>query len=476
MAKRIAVSTLNASTIDILNTIRENASYQYQSLVPTVTTATDIPKVGEVLFGYPSMANEFVNALVNRIAAYRITSKVYNNPLVELKKGMLEFGETVEEVFVGLAKAREFSVEKADQRELKRTQGEVRAAFHVMNWSVQYPVSISADLLRKAFTSMDGVQDLIARIVDSVYSAANYDEYLLCKYLIIKAVSHGKMKHVAFDATSASIAAETFRSVSNQMEFMSPDYNAAGVHTFTLKDDQYIFMDAAYNAKIDVNVLAAAFHLERAEFFGHLKLIDSWTTFDNARFAEIMAGSDQIEEVTATELGLMADVKAVIADREWFQIYDNLAVMTEKFVAAGLYWNYFYNVQKTVSASPYSNAVVLVDDGATVSLPSTLTLTVLSKDTSAVATTLTCSVDAGSATLQPNDAKFIQTQSAVEDGIAVHPYGAIIIPTVSPTVSYVPYVLLGGKQYYQVVEATSTPTALAASTSVGATITLTKES
>ena len=86
MAKRIAVSTLNASTIDILNTIRENASYQYQSLVPTVTTATDIPKVGEVLFGYPSMANEFVNALVNRIAAYRITSKVYNNPLVELKK------------------------------------------------------------------------------------------------------------------------------------------------------------------------------------------------------------------------------------------------------------------------------------------------------------------------------------------------------------------------------------------------------
>lgn len=476
MAKRIAVSTLNASTIDILNTIRENASYQYQSLVPTVTTATDIPKVGEVLFGYPSMANEFVNALVNRIAAYRITSKVYNNPLVELKKGMLEFGETVEEVFVGLAKAREFSVEKADQRELKRTQGEVRAAFHVMNWSVQYPVSISADLLRKAFTSMDGVQDLIARIVDSVYSAANYDEYLLCKYLIIKAVSHGKMKPVAFDATSATIAAETFRSVSNQMEFMSPEYNAAGVHTFSLKDDQYIFMDAAYNAKIDVNVLATSFHMDKAEFFGHLKLIDSWTTFDNARFAEIMAGSDQIEEVTATELGLMSDVKAVIADREWFQIYDNLAVMTEKFVAAGLYWNYFYNVQKTISASPYSNAVVLVDDGATVSLPSTLTLTVLSKDTSAVATTLTCSVDAGSATLQPNDAKFIQTQSAVEDGIAVHPYGAIIIPTVSPTVSYVPYVLLGGKKYYQVVEAPSTPTALGASTSVGATITLTKES
>lgn len=476
MAKKIAVSTLNASTVDILNTIRENASYQYQNSVPAVTTATDIPKVGEVLFGYPSLANEFVNALINRIAAYRITSKVFNNPFVELKKGFLEFGETVEEVFVGLAKAREFSVEKADQRELKRTQSEVRSAFHAKNYSVQYPVSVSADLLRKAFTSMDGVQDLIARIVDSVYSAANYHEYLLMKYLIIKAVSHGKMKPVPFDATSATIAAETFRSVSNQIEFMSPDYNAAGVHTFTPREDQYIFMDSSYNAKIDVNVLSVSFHMERSEFFGHLKLIDSWTSFDNAAFAEVMAGSDQIEPVTDAELALMADVKAVIVDREWFQVYDNLAVMTEKFVAGGLYWNYFYTVEKTVSSSPYSNAVVLVDDGASTSLPSTLTLTVLSKDTSETATVLTCSVDAGSATLQPNVAKFVQTSDAVSDGIAVHPYGAIIIPTETTPVTYVPYVELNGTLYYQAVVAPSTPTALGASTSVGATITLTKES
>lgn len=57
MPRRIAVSTLNASTIDILNTIRENASIEYQNLVPVVTTETDIPKVGEVLFGYPAMYN-----------------------------------------------------------------------------------------------------------------------------------------------------------------------------------------------------------------------------------------------------------------------------------------------------------------------------------------------------------------------------------------------------------------------------------
>ena len=36
MAKRISISTLNASTIDILNTIRQNASYQYQQNVPEI--------------------------------------------------------------------------------------------------------------------------------------------------------------------------------------------------------------------------------------------------------------------------------------------------------------------------------------------------------------------------------------------------------------------------------------------------------
>ena len=188
MAIRIAVSTLNARTIDILNTIRANATYEYQSLVPTVTSANDIPKVGEVLYGYPAMANQFLNALINRIALVKVKSAVFNNAYAELKKGYLEFGETVEEVFVGIAKAREFSAEKAEAREFKRTLPDVRSAFHTMNWRVQYPITIQQEDLRMAFTSIGGVEDLIAKIVEAVYTAAEYDEYLLFKYLIINAV------------------------------------------------------------------------------------------------------------------------------------------------------------------------------------------------------------------------------------------------------------------------------------------------
>lgn len=429
MARRIAVSNLNARTIDILNVIRQNASAEYQSLVPEVTTEHDIPKVGDVLYGYPAMANQFLNALMNRIALVKVRSAVFNNAYSELKKGYLEFGETVEEVFVGIAKAREFSAEKAEGREFKRTLPDVRSAFHTMNWRVQYPVTIQNEDLRMAFVSADGVTDLIARIVDSIYTAAEYDEYLLFKYLIIKAVAHGKMYPIPFDSSDMKNAGKKFRGISNKITFMSDKYNADGVTTTTPKEDQYIFMDTDFNANYDVDVLASAFNMDKATFMGKLMLIDDFTSFDNDRFSEIRANSDMIEEVTADELALMADVKGVLVDREWFQVYDNTNLFTEVYVSSGLYWNYYYNVWKTVSFSPFSNAIVFVDDGADIVLPDTLTFNVTAvsggEDEGKVITLEL----ADSATLENRNYEFVSTESLTEAGIAVHKYGVLIVPT-----------------------------------------------
>lgn len=466
MPKRIAITSLNARTIDILNVIRANASAEYQSLVPEITSEKDIPRVGEVLYGYPAMANQFINALVNRIAAVRVKSATFNNAYAELKKGYLEFGETVEEVFVNIAKAREFSAEKAEARELKRTLPDVKSAFHTMNWRVQYPVTIQDEDLRMAFLSVNGVQDLIAKIVDSVYVAAEYDEYLLFKYLIIKAVSHGKMYPVAFDASDIKNAAVAFRGTSNQITFMSNKYNAAGVTTTTAKADQYIFMDSTFNAQYDVNVLASAFNMDKADFIGKLKLIDDFTTFDNDRFSDIVAGSDMIETVTPEELALMADVKAVLVDKEWFQVYDNTNKFTEKYVSSGMYWNYFYNVWKTVSSSPFSNAIVFVKNTANTALPTTLTAEIVGIEDNEASKIYTFVVNSDNPTIAPTDAQFVQTQACVTAGIAVHPYGAFIVPATGVD-TFKPVAKLHGATY------TGTDVTVATAT-VGETITLTK--
>ena len=77
--------------------------------------------------------------------------------------------------------------------------------------------------------------------------------------------------------------------------------------------------------------------LDKAEFSGRLKLIDDFTTFDNDRFSEIAANSKMITEVTAAELEGMANVKAILVDKEWFQIYDNLFEMDGTKVISGKY-------------------------------------------------------------------------------------------------------------------------------------------
>ena len=276
--------------------------------------------------------------------------------------------------------------------------------------------------------SLNGVQDLIAKIINAVYVASEYDEFLLFKYLMIKAISHGKMYPVSIGDGDLKKCASKFRGMSNQLTFMSDKFNAYGVTTNTNKDKQYIFMDAMFNGEYDVNVLASAFNMDKAEFSGKLKLIDDWTTFDNDRFSAIVENSDSMELITEDELALMANVKSVLIDEEWFQIYDNENQMTEKYVASGMYWNYFYNVWKTVSTSPFSNAIVFVTDDATVEPPTTITAKVSDVDKSDYATVITLSTDDSVVQLVGGNVEYVQTEQATTDGIAIHKYGVVMIP------------------------------------------------
>lgn len=430
MPRIIAKTKLDARSIDILNVIRNNASYAYQKDVPEITKEQDIPKVGEILFGNPTHVNEFINALVNRIALVRVQSATFNNPYKHLKKGYLEFGETVEDIFVGIIKAVKYDAEKAPSREFKRTLPNVQSVFHLTNWRVMYPITIEKQALRRAFTSADGVTNLISTIINQVYTSAEYDEYLLFKYLLIKAISHGKVYPQPIDTTNMSSVAVAFRGKSNLLPIdMTGRFNESHVQNNTAIDNQCIFMDADFNAKFDVEVLASAFNMNKAEFIGKLHLIDDFSSFDNERFEAIRAESTGLEEVTADELALMKDVKGVLLDEEWFQVYDNLFEFNETPVGSGLYWNYWLHCWKTVSYSPFANAIAFVDSGATIAKPSTITVEITGKDTSEVGTIFTLNVQSDTATLAPNTLNFVQTEALTTAGIAVQKYGAVIIPS-----------------------------------------------
>ena len=359
------IRTLTTSAADILNVIRNNASVDYRNYVPKADAndVESIRTIGAIIMDYPALQNEFLNALVNRIGRVMLTSKMYSNPIAFFKKGVLEYGESIEEIFVNIAKVQEFNPEIAEQEVFKRVVPDVRAAFHIMNYQKFYKATVTQEQLKQAFLSWDGVTDLIARIVDSMYTGANYDEFLVMKYLLARHILDGRVYPVTVPTVTAENAKAiitTVKGVSNKLTFMNSEYNPAAVRTFTDKTDQYMIVNSVFDATMDVNVLASAFNMDKAEFLGHRVLIDGFGDLDVARLGEIFAGDPTYNEPTQEELTALNAIPAVIVDKDWFMVFDMLTQFTEQYNGQGLYWNYFYHVWKTFSVSPFANSVLFV--------------------------------------------------------------------------------------------------------------------
>lgn len=370
MATKPKIVTLTNSSVDILNVIRNNATINYKNYVPVATAdAESIREIGAIIMDSPQLQNEFLSALVNRIGRVLVTSKMYDNPWSMFKKGTLEFGETIEEIFVNIAKPFQFDPNVAETNLFKREIPDVRSAFHIMNYQKYYKTTIQNDQLRQAFLSWQGITDLIAKIVDSMYTGANYDEFQTMKYMLAKHILNGRMYPVTIPAvTEANMKSivSTIKGVSNNYEFMSSKYNVAGVQNFSKKKDQYLLINSNFDATMDVEVLASAFNVDKAEFTGKRVLVDSFGSLDIERLNILFADDPTYTEISESDLQALDAIPCVLVDKDWFMIFDNFYNFTEQYNGEGLYWNYWYHVWKTFSVSPFANNALFIPGVPTV--------------------------------------------------------------------------------------------------------------
>lgn len=364
MAVKPKIVTLTNSSVDVLNVIRNNATQNYRDYVPVATPDADsIRTIGAIIMDNPSLQNEFLNALINRIGLVLISSRMYENPWARFKRGKLEFGETIEEIFVNLIKAQTFDPSIAESQIFKREKPDVRSAFHIMNYQKFYKTTVSEDQLRQAFLSWNGIGDLVSKIIEAMITSANYDEFQVMKYMVGKKILEGRLYPVEIPAVSASNAKSivtTIKGFSNDLEFLSSKYNIAGVYNRTEKSRQYLIVNSKFDALIDVEVLASAFNMSKAEFMGHKILVDSFGTLDSARLAELFYGDDTYTAITAEQLAALDNVPAILVSDDWFMIYDNLETMRDLENGQGLYRQYWYHVWKTFSVSPFANGAMLI--------------------------------------------------------------------------------------------------------------------
>src|SRR5947208_503997 len=92
---------------ELLNRIKNDASPDYQARIPNATKA-GIQDTIQALTKFRPHYNEFLDALVNRIGLVVARNNSWTNPLAPFKRGLLTFGDTIEEIQSGLISARTY--------------------------------------------------------------------------------------------------------------------------------------------------------------------------------------------------------------------------------------------------------------------------------------------------------------------------------------------------------------------------------
>lgn len=376
---------LNAKTPDILNTIREGIGGDFKEGTPHVLSAGDemadgvkatsqdslmsIRAFGQAMMSNVGWQNAFLSELLNRIGLVSISSKSYQNPWANLKRGRLEYGEVIEDIFINICEPFNYNPEQAESQVEKRVKPDVEAMLYRINSQIFYKQTIQQATLRQAFTSSTGVVNLITGIIDAMYTAMEYDERLAMKYVLVQRLLNGTMykQIIPKNATSEQLITAV-KTVSNLLMTPSRKYNSAGVLNYALKNDQYVFVTSAFDAQSGVEVLAKAFNVDYVQFSGRYIVLDdfSFTPDELARLDIIFADEPSYIRPTTEQLAKLKEVPLVTVDKDFFMVYDVEQYFDMRKNQEGMYENNWLHVWKVYASGYFANAIMYVETEPTV--------------------------------------------------------------------------------------------------------------
>ena len=380
MPSKVIKRSITNVASEVLNAVRNSATQDYRNYVPVATDDNqNLKEIGAIIMDNPALRNQFLDVLVNRIALVIIQSKMWDNPLRMFTKGKLEYGETVEDIFVDLAQVFQYDPEDAESTFMKRVKPNVASEFFVMNSQVYYKTTTEDVTLRAAFTGNDGMMRLIQGIATAMYKSANYDAYQITKYLLARRLLAGQCHTVGYTSGNLKSLLSKIRSESNKMTFLRNDANLAGVYNATEKSNQYILIDAEVDAEIDVNELAYAFNMNKADVEMRKVLVDGFGNLDNARLNVLLGDNPNYVPINSTDQAALNAIPCVLVDENFFMIFDKLFEMhNETFNQDGLYRQHTLHNWRVYATSAFSNNAVFVAGTPAVSAisvsPATVTL------------------------------------------------------------------------------------------------------
>ena len=349
---------LQTALNEIRNTLVQDNSL-YQTQIPLVDDYTSSQVYGQSLLNLPSdLRNRFIQSLVNRIAYTRFMMDYFENPLRELAGDDLPLGAIGQEIYVNPARGRVYDINDFAGL-LVKYESDIKAEYTEINFDVQYPVTIIRKELEKAFVSWGDFESFLMGISTSLYNGAYIDDYKYTKKLITNAYVNNavQMETISFAGatpTKAELEVLTARLRQAYLDFMVPStkYNAwkkvggygRSIVSWSKPENIVVFVSNKMASILDVNVLASAFNIDKADLMGRVYYVEDFDILDDNGNV-VVDGSN---------------IVALICDRRWFKIREKDMFMDEFYNANNRSWQSYLNVIKSFNYSLFANALMLV--------------------------------------------------------------------------------------------------------------------
>lgn len=351
-----------------LNAIREASVSEgtiYHQYLPIVDENTDIGSFGTPILNNTPVMNEFMNRLVNRIVYTSFENKYFNNPLQILEGDRIPLGYSGQEIYINPAKGRKYDVNDFAGL-LVKYESDLKVQYTTINMDLQYPVTVSRHKLKQAFVSWDALDNFVMELSNSLYNGAYIDEFRFTKGLVSAAYSSNQVQVRTISAISSEATAKTFvqtaRELFLNMQLPSTEYNAwtkvggygREVLTYSRPEDIVFLIRNDVRAYLDVNVLAEAFNMSKADLLGRIIPVDNFDQYDD-NGTKIFDGSAII---------------GFIGDSSWFRIKRQDMYLDEFYNANNRTWQYYLNLTKMYNYSLFANGVVLATSAPSVDIVS----------------------------------------------------------------------------------------------------------
>lgn len=352
---------------EILNQIKANASAEYQVRIPDAH-GTGANVLG-ALSDYPTMRNEFINSLTNKVVKTLVFNRNYENKLKRFHKGVLEFGSSIEQIFVRQAEVKNWGEhftgsDSVEGDLIRKQESTVYVNYVSKNYEYKTKVSISEQQLQTAFNNQQGLSQLVNELVVSATKALEVQEYKDMRDILINypkaldykgealtsktvngtVISKDDIPVVSVGSSEPKAILKTLRRLAEDVQFLTNEFNASGVETSCDPSDLVFITNSTTKAEIDVDALASIFNLDKAESKFSTIVIDKLPT----------GGADSAIAEGKKCLGFLVD-------RDFIQAWDIVRHSGTFFNPESMITNQFHNRSGLLAQTLFVNAIVITD-------------------------------------------------------------------------------------------------------------------